>query len=450
MERDKMSVRNMNKRRNQSMATKHDQIIQYIMNLEIGASISVRKIAQELGVSEGTAYRAIKEAENREYVKTFPRAGTIRVEKAEIRGIERLTFAEAAAMVDGTILGGTNGLNKSLTRFVIGAMTPDAMVKYLTAGSLLIVGNREEVFRLALKNNCAVLITGGFTCSNEIQELADQKGLPVISSTYDTFTVASMINKAISERLIKKEILLVEDIMIKDLRSIHADSQISEWRKLMTETGHSRFPVVDDTGHLVGILTPKDVPEASFGSVRQFMTGNPVTVTSDTTIAYAAHIMIWEGIELLPVVDDDILAGVISRQDVIKAMQYMKNQPQVGETLEDIVLASFGSKRTDRGMHFIGKVTPILLNHLGTASWSAMAMLMSTVGIVTLKGLKQLDIAVDIFTVYFVHPVQMEDMLEIDVEMVEEGRNCNKAEISVYHKKELIARGLLAVKAMRR
>jgi predicted transcriptional regulator len=432
------------------MATKHDLIIQYIMNLDVGAAISVRKVAQELGVSEGTAYRAIKEAEKREYVKTFPRAGTIRVEKAEMRGIERLTFAEAAAMVDGTILGGINGLNKTLSKFVIGAMTPDAMAKYLTSGSLLIVGNREEAFRLALKKDCAVLITGGFTCSAEIQQLADQKNLPVISSTYDTFTVASMINKAISERMIKKEILLVEDVMIKDPQSLLADSQISEWRKVMMETGHSRFPVVDNTGHVVGILTPKDVPEASSGPVSQFMSRNPISVTRDTTIAYAAHMMIWEGIELLPVVDKDRLVGVITRQDVIKAMQYMKNQPQVGETLEDMVLANFGSKRTDKGMHFSGKVTPLLLNHLGTGSWSALAMLMCTVGIVTLKGMKQLDIAVDIFHVYFVRPVQMEDMLEIDVETVEEGRSCNKVDITIYHEKELIARGLLAVKAMRR
>ena len=38
------------------------------------------------------------------------------------------------------------------------------------------VGNREEAFKLALEHDCAVLITGGFDCSDEIKELADQKG----------------------------------------------------------------------------------------------------------------------------------------------------------------------------------------------------------------------------------------------------------------------------------
>ena len=45
------------------MATKHDQILKHIEELPIGDRISVRSIAKSLSVSEGTAYRAIKDAE---------------------------------------------------------------------------------------------------------------------------------------------------------------------------------------------------------------------------------------------------------------------------------------------------------------------------------------------------------------------------------------------------
>jgi predicted transcriptional regulator len=432
------------------MTTKHDQIIQYIMGLEPGAAISVRKIAKELGVSQGTAYRAIKEAENREYVKTFPRVGTIRVEKDEKRGIERLTFAEVAAMVDGTVLGGNRGLNKSLTRFVIGAMTPDAMKKYLSSGSLLIVGNREEALRLALEHDCAVLITGGFSCSEEIRQIADQKALPVISSTYDTFTTATMINKAISESLIKKEILRVEDIMIPEPFYLHEDDSIEKWSKLLKESGHSRFPVVNSEGILVGVLTPKDAQNASGGKVSQYMTADPISVTKDTTTAYAAHIMIWESIELLPVTEDEKLIGVISREDVIKAMQHMSSQPHIGETLEDIILSNLTSKRMENKIRYTGKITPILTSHMGTASWSALTMLMSTVAIVSLKKFRQADMVVDTFTVYFVRPAELDDMLDIEVEPVEEGRMYNKVEVCVYRDKLLIAKAMLAAKVMRK
>ncbi|MEW9033071.1 MAG: winged helix-turn-helix transcriptional regulator, partial [Planifilum fimeticola] len=52
------------------MPTKHEQILRYIEQLDVGEKISVRTIARELGVSEGTAYRAIKEAENQGLVNT--------------------------------------------------------------------------------------------------------------------------------------------------------------------------------------------------------------------------------------------------------------------------------------------------------------------------------------------------------------------------------------------
>src|SRR5699024_6922588 len=104
------------------MATKHEQILRYISELNIGEKISVRRIAKELQVSEGTAYRAIKEAENQGLVSTIERVGTIRIEKKVKENIEKLTYAEVVNIVDGQVLGGRNGLHKTLNRFVIGAM----------------------------------------------------------------------------------------------------------------------------------------------------------------------------------------------------------------------------------------------------------------------------------------------------------------------------------------
>lgn len=66
---------------NPDLRTKHEHVTKYIQSLSVGTVISVRKIAQELEVSEGTAYRAIKEAENLGIVKTKRRIGTVRVEK---------------------------------------------------------------------------------------------------------------------------------------------------------------------------------------------------------------------------------------------------------------------------------------------------------------------------------------------------------------------------------
>lgn len=195
------------------MTTKHEQILRYIEGLAVGEKISVRQVARILSVSEGTAYRAIKEAENQKLVNTIERVGTIRIEKKKKENIERLTFAEVVNIVDGVVLGGRDSLHKTLTKFVIGAMQLDDMKKYIDAGSLLIVGNREKAHEVALETGAAVLITGGFDTSEEVKRLADRLHLPIISSSYDTFTVATMLNRAIYDQLIEKEILLVEDII---------------------------------------------------------------------------------------------------------------------------------------------------------------------------------------------------------------------------------------------
>ena len=122
--------------------------------------------------------------------------------------------------------------------------------------------------------------------------------------------------------------------MIEEPKYLYEDDSIGEWNNLLKKHGHSRFPVLNRDHEVVGVLTPKDIQEASTGLVRDFMSPKPLIVTQKTTVAYAAHIMAWEGYELLPVVESGRLIGVISRQDVIKAIQHMRNQPQMGENIE--------------------------------------------------------------------------------------------------------------------
>ncbi len=222
------------------MSTKHEKILQYIESLPIGEKISVRQIAKEMQVSEGTAYRAIKEAENRSLVSSIERVGTIRIEKKKKENIERLTFAEIVNIVDGQVLGGKAGLHKTLNKFVIGAMQLEDMMRYTDAGSLLIVGNRDRSHEYALKAGAAVLITGGFDTNEEIKKLADQLELPIISTSYDTFTVATMINRAIYDQLIKKEILLIEDIVVPITHTsyLKTTDTVKDYNLLNSETNH--------------------------------------------------------------------------------------------------------------------------------------------------------------------------------------------------------------------
>lgn len=428
------------------MATKHEQIIQHITSLRVGNKISVRQIAKELQVSDGTAYRAIKEAENQGLVSTIERVGTIRIERKEKENFERLTFAEVINIVDGQVLGGADGLYKSLNKFIIGAMQLDAMMRYTEADALLIVGNRMQAQELALNEGAAVLITGGFDTEDHIKRLADEKKLPLMSTSYDTFTVATMINRAIYDQLIKKEIIFVEDISTPEteVSYLEAKDTIRDWYLLNEQSGHSRFPVVDDKLRVSGMVTSKDIiGKGDHVLIEKVMTRNPLSVQGKTSLAYVAHMMVWEGIELVPVIDQTYqFRGIISRQDVLAALQQIQRQPQVGDTIDDIVSRDITAAREDQTV-FQTKVTPQMTNQLGTLSNGVFTALITEASSRLLFHLKRSDLVVENLSVYFIKPVQIDSQLTIKPKLLEVGRIYAKIDVETYNERKLVGKGMI-------
>lgn len=431
--------------------SKHEEIIKYILSLEIGTKISVRGIGSTLCVSEGTAYRAIKECESIGIVNTVPRVGTVRVEKLEKKNIDRISFKEIVNIVDGTLLGGKDGEENFLEKFVIGAMELETMIRYISPGALIIVGNREAAQKMALENECAVLITGGFDCSEEIKNLADKNKLPVISCTYDTFTVASMINKAIYDNNVKKEIVLVEDVMNRSPWYVKAMDKAKTIRKLAEDTGHERYPVIDDDGKVVGVVSLTHIRHNDDEeSVIKIMAKDPIVLTPKSTVAYAAHVMAWEGIKICPVVYKKRLVGVITREDVIKALQIVVRQPHIGETMDDLILKNFEFESNKNGVHFWGEIVPEMLDSIGTASWNALNMLLSTMGTMALKQNGTTNVAIDNFTSYFTKPVQIERLIDVYADVIDRSRYNSKVEVTMYNQnKEVMAKALLSAKVLR-
>jgi predicted transcriptional regulator len=438
------------------LATKHEQILQYINSLAVGEKISVRQIAKEINVSEGTAYRAIKEAENKGYVSTIERVGTIRIETKKKENIEKLTYAEVVNIVDGHVLGGKAGLHKTLNKFVIGAMELDAMMRYTGAGNLLIVGNRTNAHQFALEAGAAVLITGGFDTDESVKKLADELELPIISTSYDTFTVGTMINRAIYDQLIKKEIVQVEDILTPLDKTIclYTSDTVSTWYQHNYETGHGRFPVIDQNIKVQGIVTSKDIMGHDHSTlIEKVMTKSPITVIGKTSVASAAQMMVWEGIEVLPVVDQqNRLQGMISRQDVLKALQMIQRQPQIGEKLDDIVTNQFVTIDDDSKSSSIFRceVSPQMTNHLGTISYGVFTTLVTEAANRYLRAQKKGDIVVENITIYFMKPVQMETMLEIHPKILEVGRKFGKIDIEAYSDGLVVGKAMMMVQLIER
>ena len=437
------------------MSTKHQQIIEYIETLPVGEKISVRTIAKNMQLSEGTAYRAIKAAENLGVVSTIERVGTIRIERKSKENFEKLSFGEIVKIIEGEVFGGAEGLDKILNRFVIGAMTEDAMSRYIHPESLLIIGNREEAQLLALEQGAAVLITGGFIASKELIQRADELKIPVIGTTYDTFTVASLINRAMTDQLIKKKIMIVADIYT-DFSNTHylkVDDTVEDYRKMNHKTGNSRFPVMNRSNRLVGIVTAKDViGKSEHLIIERVMTKNPSVTKLHASVASVAHSMIWNGLEMLPVVQDNMeLIGIISRQDVMKAMQLAQRQPQVGNTFEDDVAESMNLLELDsQQSKFQFTVTPQMTNNIGMLSFGVLCEVVSVAAKEFISRSQRRNAVIEQLDLHYLKMIPIDSEIILQIQSLDNGRKITKLDISVYLENGIVAKAVMSSQLMER
>jgi predicted transcriptional regulator len=431
--------------------TKHEQLMQYIQQVKIGTKLSVRTMAEELGVSEGTAYKAIKEAEMQGLVSTKERIGTVRIDRKKRGSVDRLTFGEVADIVEGEVIGGAAGLDKTLHKFVIGAMELEAMVRYIDAGSLLIVGNRQGAHRCAIEQGAGVLITGGFGTNEDVKHLSDQLGLPIISCKHDTYTVASMINRAMFDRLIRQKIMLVEDIVTysRPVETMRLGETNADFRDLSRRVGGSVFPVLDDRGRVVGMMTTKDAADAPDTQlIDKLMTRHPITAAPNIPIASAAHTMAAEGIDFLPIVDKNRkLLAAISRTEVLEALRYAGKQQESGETFDNLISAGFEKVAAQHNSEWMykGRITPQMSGIFGIISEGVLVTLMTQAARGLIREIGKRDHVIESMTTYFVRPVQLESEVAILPKLLEMSRKSAKLEIELKDPSGLAAKAMLTV-----
>lgn len=130
----------------------------------------------------------------------------------------------------------------------------------------------------------------------------------------------------------------VQNWMTTDVVSVGPDTSLLKVGKLMKDHHIRRIPVVDENGQVIGIISDRDVRDASPSKAttldmyemhyllaelkaKNIMTAKPITVKPTDTVEQAALIMLDNKVGGLPVVDDaGKLVGIISDHDVFKAM----------------------------------------------------------------------------------------------------------------------------------
>ena len=145
----------------------------------------------------------------------------------------------------------------------------------------------------------------------------------------------------------------VAEVMTREPITVKAETPLREAIKILAEKGISGLPVVDDAGHLIGIISETDLmwqqagvtPPAYFvifdsviylknpveyerelhkalgQTVGEVMNEKPITISPDKPLREAAKIMRDRKIHRLPVVDDsEQIIGILSLSDIIRDM----------------------------------------------------------------------------------------------------------------------------------
>jgi len=132
--------------------------------------------------------------------------------------------------------------------------------------------------------------------------------------------------------------MFVSETMNTNLVSIAPETKLSEVRTLMKDNNFRHLPVVDKDGKLIGIVTDRDMRDASPSSllseeeyqrtldrvmehtVSEIMTKDPLTISVYFTLQDTLMVMGSRKVGALPVVDEDgYLKGIMSTRDLLKA-----------------------------------------------------------------------------------------------------------------------------------
>src|SRR5919112_1875471 len=207
-------------------------------------------------------------------------------------------------------------------------ITPD-IPEALTFDDVLLVPSRSDV--LPAEVDTSTRLTRGIPlriplCSAAMDTvtesrlaiaIAQQGGIGVVHKNFPIERQAEEVDK------VKRS----ESGMIVYPVTIRYDRPVREALAVMERYKISGVPVVDEDGHLVGIITNRDLRfETRFDiPVSEVMTPQPnlVTVPVGTTLDQAKSVLQKHRIEKLLVIDDDKrLKGLITVKDIQKAIKY--------------------------------------------------------------------------------------------------------------------------------
>jgi len=150
----------------------------------------------------------------------------------------------------------------------------------------------------------------------------------------DLISIVLMKDTLMTEKLVRRgltvhsdyepdvlRLTLVRDVMTRDVKTIPAGATAAQARDAFAAGDHSAYPLVDEQGVCVGVVTRGDVLRQTDDQEMLLSAAGRdiVAVAPADTLAEALERLFEEQIEHLPVVENGKLIGILTRTDILHA-----------------------------------------------------------------------------------------------------------------------------------
>jgi manganese-dependent inorganic pyrophosphatase len=163
------------------------------------------------------------------------------------------SLADIVTTFGGSLVTGSLSAEPCEQLLLVGAMRAatfgERLKRYRDRRVLLFVGDRPQIQQVAIDERVhAIIMTGGISVPEETRAAARAAGVTMISSPHDTATSVLLARGAVR----------VEQMVDTRFITFEADTPLDDARRIAADSEAFVFPVLNDAGTLVGILSKSD------------------------------------------------------------------------------------------------------------------------------------------------------------------------------------------------
>lgn len=163
----------------------------------------------------------------------------------------RTQYSNIIETLEGQLVIGEESAYFDQGKVLIAAANPDLMEYYIASHDLVILGNRYEsqLCAIEMEADC-IIVCEGAAVSMTIRKLAQERGCTVITTPYDTYTAARLINQSMPISYFMKT---------ENLITFEDGDFIDDIKDVMASKRHRDFPILDKDGKYRGMISRRNL-----------------------------------------------------------------------------------------------------------------------------------------------------------------------------------------------